>query len=146
MEVLSGAAEQGSLLRGSAPIWEQSPRSSPSHSPLSFSHTPRQWPPGLNCPLSWWLPGKPGQPAFFLALSPSSSPHGQAMWLRKWQISGPWSVAGCGARKGDPFSRQTQAALLNLAVALRPSWVGVCVRVGGVEVPLFCCCPPAPHG
>lgn len=56
-------------------------------------------------------------------------------------------MAGCGARKGDPFSRQTQAALLNLAVALRPSWVGVCVESGrALRCPFSAAVPPPPNG
>lgn len=75
-EVLSGAAEQSSFLRGSAHIWEWSPLSQsagPSPSPLCFSHTCRQRPPGMDCPLSWWLPGKAVSAHLLLRLSPAQS-------------------------------------------------------------------------
>lgn len=49
------------------------------HSPLCFSHMPRLWPPGMNCPLSWWPPDKPGPARLLLSplplLLPTRSGH-----------------------------------------------------------------------
>lgn len=105
-EVLSGAAEQSSFLRGSAHIWEWSPLSQPagpSPSPLCFSHTCRQQPPG-------WIALSPGGCQVDQAQLTSFSDfpqHNLPLQPGKWWVSGAHRLgpvdtvcmAGCGGEE-----------------------------------------------
>lgn len=142
-EGLSGAAEQDSLLRGSASIWGQSPCfwSQPlTHPPLILPLSPRQWPPRLfpgGCQVNW------AQPASCLALAPSSFPHALAMWPRKGQISGLWGMVGCGVREGEPFCLKPTQLYLTWPWARPPSRVGVPVEKGRRLSPAFSAAVPS---